>query len=206
MQKHTKNKDLPMWDERYSSDDFVYGTEPNVWVRECTTAIPEGGRVLCLADGEGRNGVWLAEQGFQVTSVDLSEVGLAKARRLAERRNVELNTVCADLSSWDLGQGWDAIVSVFAHMPVDGRQELHARIPGSLSDDGVFILEAYTPAQLEGSGKGGPPRAELMMTVESLRDELTELRFDVLENTTYDIDEGAHHTGDAHVVRVLARR
>lgn len=195
-----------MWNERYSTEEYVYGTRPNRWLEERATAIPEEGRVLCLADGEGRNGVWLAEQGFEVTSVDLSKVGLEKARELADERGVEIQTVCADLAEWDLGGPWDGIVSIWAHMPSDVRAPLHRRVVDALAPGGVLILEAYRPEQLDAPGSGGPPDADLMMDTESLRDELDGLEFVVLEDATYGVDEGRHHQGESHVVRVEARK
>jgi SAM-dependent methyltransferase len=195
------------WNDRYSEEGFVYGTRPNAWLEANVSEFRPGGRILCLADGEGRNGVWLAQQGFEVTSVDMSEVGLTKAAALAEQREVELDTVVADLSEWDLGnEAWDGIVSIFAHMPGDVREDLHSRAVRALKPGGVFLLEAYTPRQLEGDGKGGPPVADLMMYASLLERELQGLQFDVLTETTYTIDEGEHHTGDAHVVRVIGRK
>ena len=193
-----------MWNERYSTKEYVYGTQPNRWLEERAGSILEGGRVLCLADGEGRNGVWLAEQGFEVTSVDLSEVGLEKARELAGERGVEIETVCADLAEWDLGGPWDAIVSVWAHMPSADREKLHRRVVNALASGGVLILEAYRPDQLNAPGRGGPPDADKMMTVEALAAELKGLEFRALENATYEVDEGQHHQGESHVVRAEA--
>ncbi len=195
------------WNERYALDGFVYGTRPNAWLEESVGALPAGGTVLCIADGEGRNGVWLAEQGFEVTSVDQSEVGMIKADALAAERGVELQTVVADLDAWDLGiEKWSAIVSIFAHMPSDIREGLHRRAVEALEPGGVFLLEAYTPRQIEGDGRGGPPVVDLMMFASLLERELKGLDFEVLEETVYTIDEGEHHTGDAHVVRVLGRK
>ncbi len=195
-----------MWNERYSTEEYVYGTRPNQWLQERAKAIPEKGRVLCLADGEGRNGVWLAEQGFEVTSVDLSEVGLEKARELAEDRGVEIETVCADLAEWDLGGPWDGIVSIWAHMPPIIRESVHRRVVDALADGGVFILEAYRPSQLDAPGKGGPPSADLMMQADSLQQELEGLEFETLEETSYEVDEGPYHQGESDVVRAIARK
>lgn len=194
------------WDDRYSKEAFVYGTKPNRWLERNVDAFPAGGRILCLADGEGRNGVWLAERGFDVTSVDQSTVGMRKAATLADEKGVELETVTADLAEWELGEGWDGIVSIFAHMPGDVREDLHERSVAALAPDGVFLLEAYTPRQLENDGSGGPPVADLMMYANLLERELAGLDFEVLDETTYEIDEGDHHRGEAAVVRVLARK
>ena len=146
-----------MWETRYGdSAEYVYGTEPNDHLVEAVANIPVG-RALCIADGEGRNGVYLASLGHEVTSIDLTEAGMAKARRLAAERNVPLSTVVTDVADYDLGtEQWDLIVSIFAHMPPPIRQPLHGRIARALKPGGTFILEAYTPDQI-GRGTGGPP-------------------------------------------------
>lgn len=195
-----------MWDERYSGKDYAYGTAPNDFLREMVSALPSG-RVLCLADGEGRNGVFLAEQGFAVTSVDQSASGMRKARELAASRGVAIETVVADLSEWEMGEGrWDAIVSIFAHMPPAVRGPLHRRVVRALSRGGVFLLEAYTPDQLNTTGTGGPAQAAMMMTLPGLKSELEGL--DVLTGVELrrSVDEGKFHSGEGAVVRFLARK
>jgi 2-polyprenyl-3-methyl-5-hydroxy-6-metoxy-1,4-benzoquinol methylase len=112
------------WNARYAGDEFVYGREPNDFVVQAVSAIPHQGRVLCLADGEGRNGVWLARQGFRVTAVDVAEQGVAKGRELARASGVEIETRVADVTRFDLGvERWDAIVSIFLHLPSKARRD-----------------------------------------------------------------------------------
>ena len=194
------------WDERYATDEYVYGTQPNDFVRDHVTSLPPGGRVLCLADGEGRNGVFLAQQGMNVTSVDQSSVGLAKASALAEQRGVSISTAVADLVWYDLGtEQWDAIVSVFCHLPPDLRRSVHQRVVQALRPGGVFLLEAYTPQQLE-FHTGGPPTVELLMTSSSLTEELEGLDMLLNHEITRDIHEGRLHDGPSAVVQVLARK
>ena len=160
--------------------------------------------MLCLADGEGRNGVHLAALGHTVTSVDMTESGMAKAARLAEGRGVALTTVVADLANYDLGEDrWDLIVSIFAHMPPNIRAQLHARIATALVPGGSFILEAYTPDQI-GRGTGGPKVPELTMTLAGLRTELTAMQIVVGRETIRPVIEGPGHTGDGAVVQVIA--
>jgi SAM-dependent methyltransferase len=194
------------WDERYATDEYVYGTQPNDFVRDHVTSLPPGGRVLCLADGEGRNGVFLAQQGMNVTSVDQSSVGLAKASALAEQRGVSISTAVADLVWYDLGtEQWDAIVSVFCHLPPDLRRSVHQRVVQALRPGGVFLLEAYTPQQLT-FRTGGPPTVELLMTSSSLTEELEGLDMLLNHEITRDIHEGRLHDGPSAVVQVLARK
>jgi len=194
-----------MWDERYSSDDYVYGVLPNDFVKERAHGLVPGD-ALCLADGEGRNGVHLAELGHRVTSVDLSTVGLDKANRLAAQRGVELNTVLADLGDYELGESqWDLIVSVFAHIPPTARRALHRRIETALRPGGRFIVEAYTVNQL-GNGTGGPPTAELMYSLDELLADLHGLTIEHGVEVERSVVEGAGHTGIGAVVQLVATR
>ncbi|MEO0325375.1 MAG: class I SAM-dependent methyltransferase [Myxococcota bacterium] len=196
-----------MWDERYSDVFASYGTEPNDFLREVAGRIPEG-PVLCLAEGEGRNAVFLAAQGYAVTGVDQSEVGLANAARLAKERGVALTTVVADLCDYDLGEGhWAGIVSIWAHLPPELRRTVHAACVRALRAGGAFVLEAYTPKQIDRPGLGGPgTRAQLpmMMTPEGLREELDGLTIERCEEVDRDVDEGRYHQGPSTTVQVLA--
>lgn len=195
-----------MWDERYSSDAYLYGREPNSFLKSMTSAIPGGGRVLCLADGEGRNGVFLAKLGFEVTTIDQSQRGVDKARQFAVESGVELDATVGDLAITDLGdQRWDAVVSIFAHLPPEVRTDLHARVVRALKPGGLFVLEAYTPSQV-GRGTGGPPIPELTMTLEGLRSELTGLTEEHGVELLRSVVEGAGHTGDGAVVQYVGRR
>jgi SAM-dependent methyltransferase len=146
-----------MWDQRYSSDTYVYGTEPNGFLVTAAARLPPG-KVLCLGEGEGRNAVWLAAQGHEVTAVDASGVGLRKAQRLAAERGVTIATVHADLAAFDIEPGtWDGIVSIFCHLPPALRADVHRRCVAGLRPGGVLLLEAYTPRQL-GMGPAARPR------------------------------------------------
>ncbi|MEN9796063.1 MAG: hypothetical protein RLZZ150_1040 [Bacteroidota bacterium] len=194
------------WDERYSASEYVYGTEPNDFLREEYHRIRPGGKVLCLADGEGRNGVFLAQQGFDVTSVDASQVGLEKALALAKANDVMISTVHADLADYDLGvDQWDAVVSIFCHLPPDLRSRVHNAVTSSLRMDGVVILEAYTVDQLSFK-TGGPPVAALMMSAQQLRHDFEALDVIVCGERTRMIHEGALHNGQSAVVQFVAQR
>ncbi len=192
-----------MWDERYSTDEYVYGTEPNTFLAGRIAVLPKG-RTLCIAEGEGRNAVYLAEHGHRVTAVDASAVGLEKARKLARNRGVTIETVVADLADFTIEpDSWDAIISIFAHVPPGIRKSLHGRIVRGLRPGGVFVLEAYTPAQIR-LGTGGPPVAELTMTLAALRQELVGLEFRHAVELERDVIEGRYHSGKGAVVQVIA--
>lgn len=196
-----------MWDQRYNEEGFAYGTAANDFLKSEYFRIPKGGRVLCLAEGEGRNAVFLAMQGYSVTAVDQSAVGLKKAESLALECGVEISTEVADLNDYDLGcDVWDGIVSIAAHVPPLLRKKLHAQVVTSLKSDGVFILEAYTKRQLEMDGAGGPPASqkELFMSLDKLRIELEGLEFIIGTQVDREISEGKYHQGRSAVVQVVA--
>lgn len=190
------------WDERFSTPAYVYGTEPNDFLRANAHRLPAG-PVLCLGDGEGRNGVHLATLGHAVTSVDGSAVGLEKARRLAASRGVALHTVHADLADYLVDAGsWAGIVSIFCHLPRDLRARVHAAVVRGLAPGGVYLLEAYTPRQLA-LGTGGPPSVEYLMEPGDLEAELAGLRLERCEELRRPVVEGLVHTGEAAVVQVV---
>ena len=194
-----------MWDERYSGETYAYGTEPNDFLIEMSGQLPTG-KILCLGEGEGRNAVWLAQQGHEVTAVDASSVGLKKAQRLANSRGVQIKTVHADLSTFVVDSGtWDGVVSIFCHLPPGLRADVHRRCVAGLRPGGVMLLEAYTPRQLD-YATGGPPTVELMMDSETLRIELAGLEFLHLRECERGIHEGPFHDGIGAVVQAVARK
>lgn len=189
-----------MWDQRYAEAGFAYGTEPNDFLRSVEGRLR--GEVLCLGEGEGRNAVWLAGRGLSVTAVDQSSVGLAKARELAAERGVVIDTAVADLAVFDLGEArWDGIVSIWCHLPAPLRAALHRRVVRALRPGGVFVLEAYTPAQLA-FGTGGPRVVDLLVPPEVLATELEGLSLEV-RATEREVHEGKYHDGRSAVVQVL---
>lgn len=193
------------WDDRYQGNDYAYGREPNDFLRAQANRIPRG-RVLCLAEGEGRNAVFLAEQGYDVTAVDLSVEGLKKAQRLAGERGVTLTTVHADLADYEPSNDtYSGIVAIFAHLPAPVRRRVHRWVAHALVPGGVFILEAYTPAQLAFES-GGPRDLDFLMTLAGLKEELAPLRVEVGNEAERDIHEGQFHQGRSATVQVVALR
>ena len=167
--------------------------------------IPAG-PVLCLAEGEGRNAVFLAERGHAVTAVDMSKVGLDKCAALAAKKGVQVTTQVADLGEYDLGESkWSAIVSIWAHVPPALRIALHDKVVAGLAPGGVFVLEAYNPANV-GRGVGGPPVSEMCMPLDLVRGELKPLTFDIGHEIEREVHEGEFHNGLSAVTQVLARK
>jgi SAM-dependent methyltransferase len=193
------------WDERFAEAGYFYGTEPNDFLRSVADLIPAG-RVLCLAEGEGRNAVYLASRGAEVTAVDVSAPGLAKTRALAAERGVEVHTVQGDLAGWPIEPGaWDAVVAIFCHLPPEIRAGVHQRVVAGLRPGGVFVLEAYTPEQLRYE-TGGPRVEELLMRVGDLRAELAGLELEIAREVEREVHEGRGHTGRSAVVQVFGRK
>ncbi len=194
-----------MWDERYGESEWAYGTQANDWLVELAEQIPSG-PVLCLAEGQGRNAVFLAQRGHAVTAVDQSAVGLARARELAASRKVSIETVQADLRDYPLpASHFAAIVSIWAHMPSEVRVPLHARCFEALRPGGLFILEAYTPEQLE-RDTGGPKNDDFLLTRARLERELPGLEVLRCETKLRMVSEGKYHQGESAVVQYLGRK
>jgi SAM-dependent methyltransferase len=194
-----------MWDQRYSAAEYIYGTEPNEFLAANVEAIPPG-PVLEVGCGEGRNAVFLAGRGYDVTAVDQSAAGLRKAERLAAERGVQLTTVQADLGAFAIEPGhWAGVVSIFCHLPRAVRLPLYAGVVRGLRPGGVLLLEAYTPAQI-GRGTGGPSDPEMMMSLDRLKEELPGLEWVVAEEKEREVREGSFHTGLAGVVQFIGRR
>ncbi len=194
------------WDERYAGAGYFYGTQPNDFLRERAAAIPAGGAVLCLGEGEGRNAVFLARSGYRVTALDQSAVGLGKAARLAAEQGVTIDTIVADLDGYRFEPArWDGIVSIWCHLPAALRAAVHRQVSGALKPGGAFLLEAYTPKQLE-YGTGGPKSLDLLPSLADLRAELEGLDLVHAVELTRTVAEGRGHSGLSAVVQIVARK
>lgn len=194
----------PDFDDRYAEPGWAYGAEPNDFLREMAPRLPPG-PVLCLGEGQGRNAVHLAQLGHEVTAVDLSGVGLARAQALAGMRGVRLTTVQADLATFEMGcEKWSGIVSIFCHLPSSIRRTVHRRIPGALGPGAILLLESYGPAQL-GRGTGGPKDPDYLPSLDELAEDLEPLQLVVAQAIEREIHEGPYHHGLGSVVQIAAR-
>lgn len=194
-----------MWDERFSTSEYVYGTEPNDFLVSVASKIPQG-KILCLADGEGRNGTYLATLGYDVVTVDASSVGLAKAQKLAQEKQVKIITIHADLADFVIKpQTWDGIVSIFCHLPPDLRAKVYRQSVIGLKPNGVFVLEAFAPKQLQ-YNTGGPKNIDMLPALSTLQQELTGLDWEIARSVERDLDEGRYHDGKAAVIQILGRK
>lgn len=191
-----------MWDERYSQKEYFYGKTPNDFLRIASGLIPKGSDVLCLAEGEGRNAVFLAGQGFNVTAVDFSVVGKEKAMALAFLQNVKIDYLIADLNEFTFPKKIMAVISIWCHLPKELRQTVHAQIEKKLLPGGVFILESYNPKQLEFK-TGGPPTIDLLYTEDQIKSDFNSLDWILVQNTERTITEGAGHLGRSSTLQMV---
>lgn len=197
-----------VWDERFSGAGYLYGVEPNAFLVRQRHRLKPGTRVLAVADGEGRNGVWLAQQGMRVTSVDGSAVAVRKALKLAMTRGVSIRAEVAELIGWRwTGPPVDAVAAIFIHFPPETRPRVHRAMAEALAPDGLLILEAFHKDQL-GRGTGGPPRKDMLYDAAMLREDFEAAGLEILEiaEGETDLDEGPSHRGSAMTIRMVARR
>ena len=195
---------MTFWDDRYRGETYVYGEEPNEFLRAVASRIPHG-RVVSLGEGEGRNAVFLASLGYAVTAVDSSAVGLHKAGLLAARHGVSIELVQADLEDYELPAGLSGVVSIFLHVQAALRKRLLTRLPDVLVPGGVFVLESYRPEQLA-LGTGGPRDAALLPTLAELKTELSPLDLEIAAEVDREIHEGTFHDGPSATVQIVGRR
>jgi SAM-dependent methyltransferase len=196
-----------VWNERFSGQDFLFGTEPNAYLAGQAHLLMRGQRALAVADGEGRNSVWLARQGLRVDAFDISPVGVDKARRLAHDADVDVNYRVSDCETWDWNDGaYDLIAAIFIQFAGPAmRSRLFARMRAALRPGGLLILQGYTPKQLE-FGTGGPGILDNLYTEALLRTEFGPL--ELLELRAYEaiLQEGTRHAGPSALIGMVARR
>jgi SAM-dependent methyltransferase len=200
------------WDERYRDDVFVYGESPNEYLAAQRGRFRPGMRALVPGDGEGRNGVWLAEQGLaDVVTVDLSAAGVEKANRLAAKRGVRIDAIQADLATWAWPtDAFDVVAAIFLHLPPDLRRPIHRNMLRALRPGGLLVIEAYRPEQVQYREKlgsrGGPPDGEMMFSEAMLREDFAGAEVIELSSGDVDLKEGANHFGLGAVVHGVFRR
>lgn len=198
---------VPFWDERYAQPGFLFGEAPNAFLQSQLFRLTPGRSVLAVADGEGRNGVWLAQQGMNVHAVEASPVALEKSRALAAQRGVSLEWEQVDLQTWDWPvETYDAVAAIFIQfVGAEGRARQFSGIRQALKPGGLLVLQGYTPRQLD-YGTGGPPHAENMYTETMLRDVFGD--WEILHMSEHDeiIEEGAGHSGQSALIDLVARK
>lgn len=191
------------WNERYRGEEFIFGTEPNDFLREHIHFLKSP--VLSISEGEGRNAVFMAERGLDVVGIDISEVALAKAEALAKSRSVSIRTEVADVSTYIPPRNhYGAVVSVFAHVSSGTRALLYPRLERALMPGGIFLMEAYSENQIS-RDTGGPKDLDWLMTEEKVRQAFPNMEMLLLREVEREVIEGSGHTGLASVIQCIAR-
>jgi ubiquinone/menaquinone biosynthesis C-methylase UbiE len=200
-------KPSSFWDERFAADEYVYGVQPNDFIKDAAAAwLSSPQEVLDLGVGEGRNAVHLAKQGHTVTAVDYSVEGLRKTEQLAEKEGGSVETIQADVREWTPDRTWDAIVVTFLHLPPSERAQLYTLLQRILRPGGTLIAEWFRPEQrTEGYTSGGPPDVDMMVTAEELREHFDEGGIEHLEIAEPMLDEGMHEGPGATIRFVWCR-
>lgn len=195
------------WNTRYAGEGFLFGKEPNAFLKSQAILLRPGMKALAIADGEARNGVWLAQQGLEVVSTDVSEIAQAKAARLAQSRGVSLDLKLADAAGWEWpAEAFDLVAAIFIQFASPAaRERIFAGIRRILKPGGLVLLEGYRPEQLD-YGTGGPPQVENLYTAPMLRDAFAS--FEILSLSEYDaeLQEGSAHSGMSALIDLVARK
>jgi len=196
-----------MWDDKFSRDGYFYGFEPNVFIESQTNLLAPKGNVLCLGEGEGRNAVYLADKGFDVTALDASPIGMTKALMMAEKRGVSFKAELLDLEHWEPKQSYNAVVSSYLHLEEPLRTKAFRQAFETLKTDGYFIGEFFSINQIPRES-GGPKKPSLLYTLASLESifDIQGAKIIYLEECDVPLDEGNGHQGDALVIRVIIQK
>lgn len=195
------------WNERFGKEGYFYGTEPNLYVASRIDALTPRKKILFLGEGEGRNAIYAARMGHDVTALDASDVGLAKCAQRAKDENLSLNLVHADLEVWEPQERYDAVLCSFLHLPEPLRSAVYAKVLGALESGGIFAGEFFSIRQMPRTS-GGPKDESLLYTADALRDIFAQHPCEILELCELDtpLNEGRGHVGIASVVRLAVRR
>ncbi|MEO0463350.1 MAG: class I SAM-dependent methyltransferase [Pseudomonadota bacterium] len=201
------NSITEMWDKRYGSDLAVYGLEPNTFLAAMAGMLPKSGRALLPGDGQGRNGIWLAQQGLHPLSIDMSSVAIAQTEEAAARQGVRLDTQIGNFLEIDLEEGaFSCVAPIFFHVPSAVRQSAHGRMAKALAPGGLLILEAFAIGHLplrDTHGSGGPGTNDMLYSADILRQDFGALQCLYLEELEIVLREGSLHDGLSRTVRAV---
>ncbi|MCL9769798.1 methyltransferase domain-containing protein [Flavobacterium sp. HXWNR69] len=195
----------PFWDERYGASDFAYGTAPNQFLKDNISALPKG-KILFAAEGEGRNAVYAAQQGFEVYAFDYSEAGKEKALNLAAATQVLIDYTVSDVLEVSYPEElFDGLVLIFAHFPATIRKAAHLKLLSLLKPGGVIIFEAFAKNQLQ-YNSGGPKDVDMLFSLDEISEEFPNVKFDSLTNEIITLDEGLYHRGEGALIRFIGTK
>jgi cyclopropane fatty-acyl-phospholipid synthase-like methyltransferase len=200
-----ESKMIEFWDDRYNTDDYIYGMEPNEFFKEYIENNRPA-KILLPSDGEGRNSVYAALKGWDVDAFDFSRNAVKKALELAEKNNVEINYYIDDLKYLDSNiKLYDTIALIFVHLTSEFRKTVHNKIIERLKPGGTVILEAFSKEQIN-NDSGGPKNLDMLYSIDELRKDFQSLEIEMLKHVTKDINEGKFHKGRSDVIRMIANK
>ncbi|TXK73612.1 bifunctional 2-polyprenyl-6-hydroxyphenol methylase/3-demethylubiquinol 3-O-methyltransferase UbiG [Mesonia sp. HuA40] len=192
------------WNQRYGEQAFAYGKQPNVFFKQ-QLDILDSGSILFPAEGEGRNAVYAASQGWNVMAFDTSEKGKEKALQLAQEQKVAITYTITDVMQFHSDTAFDVIALCYAHFPASIRKQAHKHLLQFLKPNGIVVFEAFAKAQL-GNASGGPKNIEMLFSIDEVKEEFTNLDFSYLEEKTVTLKEGNYHQGTAEVIRFVGKK
>jgi SAM-dependent methyltransferase len=192
------------WNERFGNVEFIYGTEPNKFFKQQLDKL-QPGNILLPAEGEGRNVVYAASQGWEVNAFDISIKGKEKALQLAKMKSVDITYEVSGVLEFQSDEKFDVIGLCYAHFPVEIRKQAHQHLLQFLKTGGHVIFEAFAKAQL-GNTSGGPKNKDMLFSIEEIKEEFAQLEFKLLQEITIELSEGDHHKGKAEVIRFLGMK
>lgn len=194
------------WNNRYSSDEYVYGTEPNQFFKKQIQKINPAGKLLLPGEGEGRNAVYAATLGWEVDAFDQSTVAKMKAETLAKLKNIKINYSNVDLEKFIPKKNfYDCAAIIFVHLATEIRSDFHIKIIKSLKPNGKIILELFSKNQF-GKNSGGPQNLDMLSAIEEIKNDFKELKTIVLSEEIVNLEEGDKHSGEASVIRYLGQK
>jgi len=206
MRRESESTETEFWNARYREEDYAYGEQPNTFLEAHAGLFEKGQSILSLAEGEGRNGVFLARQGCRVTGVDFSTAGRDKAMQLARKHGVALCYALADLTTYDMGENaWHGIVSIFCHLSTEERGGLFAAVKKALEPGGSFLLESYNKHQLS-HGTGGPRDAGHLLALSEVSASFADWDIQLAREIERDVREGPYHHGLSAVTQFIAHK
>lgn len=196
-----------LWNEKFSRQGYLYGTEPNAFLKEQLQNIAAGSHILFLGEGEGRNACYAASLGFKATALDASDVGIAKCLSLARSLHVTLETLHVDLMHWEPTESYDAIMCSFLHLNEPLRTQSFRKAVNALHEGGLFIAEFFSKKQLDYTS-GGPKAADLLYTTDALESifSMPTLHTILLTECLDHLEEGSGHQGEASLIRVIIKK
>ena len=192
------------WNNKFSQADYFYGLNPNRFLASQINLLKNHKKLLCLGEGEGRNAIFFAKNGFEVSAIDASNLGLEKLQNRAIEEKLDIKTICMDLNDWEVTKKYDVIVASYLHMYKNEREKLFQKIEDSLNPNGYFIAEFFSTKQLSYKS-GGPKDLDLLYTIEDFSNHFNLCKKNITEEIVT-LDEGIGHQGEACVIRVVVQK